>query len=308
MAQEIGFLFIGVDGGGSKTLAVLAGERGQELGRGSAGGCNYQVVGIEPAQAAITSAIQGAFGVAGIPYQPVKCLCLGLAGVGRPDDRAWVEEFARQNRLAERVKIANDGQLLLWAGTPDGWGVGVVSGTGSIAYGRGPDGREARAGGWGYLIGDEGSGYAIGRAALQAVAQAADGRAEPTSLTAKILAYWKLNAPWDLVGKIYRSGIGRVEIAGLASLVFEEALAGDVAALQIETQAGRDLADMLSVTANRLGLTGKIPCALGGGVLANSPGFARRVIHEAFELGLNLDPVTPVDEPVRGAVRLALMG
>jgi N-acetylglucosamine kinase-like BadF-type ATPase len=306
MVQEPGFFVIGVDGGGSKTLAILADSRGRELGRGVAEGCNYQVVGMEAAKAAIRTALLGAFTAAGIPNQPVKALCLGLAGIGRPDDRAWVEEYVREEHLAERLTIANDGQLLLWAGTPEGWGIGVVSGTGSIAYGRSPDGREARSGGWGYIMGDEGSGYAIGRAALQAVAQAADGRAASTALTDRILAHWELNYPGDLVAKIYRGGIGRVEIAELAALVFDEAQAGDSTAVRIEVQASRELASMLAVTAGRLHLTGKIPCALGGGVLSNCPRFGERVVRETLKLGIKLDPVNLVEEPVRGAVRLAL--
>ena len=308
MAQDYGFFVIGVDGGGSKTTAVLADGRGREIGRGNAEACNYQVVGLEPAKAAILSAIQSAFQTAGIPCQPVKVVCLGLAGTGRPEDRTWVEEFVRQNNLAARLTIANDGQLLLWAGTPDGWGVGLVSGTGSIAYGRSTDGHEARAGGWGYLMGDEGSGYAIGRAALQAVAQATDGRGAATSLTRRILAHWKLTFPGDLVAKVYRGGIGRVEIAELSALVFEESLTGDASAQRIEAQAGRDLATMLVVTTGRLHLKGVIPCALGGGVLAHSPRLADRVVRETLKLGVKLGPVNSVEEPVRGAVRLALIG
>src|SRR5512138_3674590 len=115
MVQDSGSFVLGVDGGGSKTLAVLADAHGRELGRGYAEGCNYQVVGIDAAKTAITAAIQAAFSTAGIPAQPVKSLCLGLAGVGRPEDRGWVDEFVRQAKLAERLTIANDGQLLLWA-------------------------------------------------------------------------------------------------------------------------------------------------------------------------------------------------
>ncbi len=308
MAQELGFFVIGVDGGGSKTVAVLADGRMRELGRGQAGPSNYQVVGIEAAQEAIRTAVRGAFEVAGLPPMPVRTICLGMAGVGRAEDRGWVDELARSAKLAERVIVANDGQLLLWAGTPEGVGVGVISGTGSIAYGRAADGREARNGGWGYIMGDEGSGYWLGRAALQAVAQAADGRGQATSLTGRILKYWGLTQPGELVAKVYRNGTGRVEIAELAGLVFEEAQAGDATALRIEGQAARDLAEMAMLTASRLRLTGMIPCALGGGVLANSTRLAERVVREALKVGVKFSPVKLVSEPVKGALRLALGG
>jgi N-acetylglucosamine kinase-like BadF-type ATPase len=296
---------IGLDGGGSKTLAVLADRAGRELGRGTADASNYQVVGVEAASMAIVRAIQDAFERAGIDFQPAAGLCLGLAGVGRPEDRAWVEELVRREHLAENWVIANDGQLLLWAGTPDGWGVGIISGTGSIVYGRAPDGREARAGGWGYIFGDEGSGYAIGKAALQAVAQAADGRGPQTKLTPQILAYWNLQRPWDLVGQVYRSGLGRVEIAALAGVVSDAAQIGDEVALTIEAQAGRELALQAVAVARQLEFAGDVPAGLGGGVLAHNPRLAQRVIAEAAALGISLTPVACVSEPVAGAVRLA---
>jgi N-acetylglucosamine kinase-like BadF-type ATPase len=296
---------IGLDGGGSKTLAVLADRDGHELGRGTADASNYQVVGVEAASTAIVKAIRTAFESAGIAFQPTAGLCLGLAGVGRPEDRAWVEALVRRENLARNWTIANDGQLLLWAGTPDGWGVGIISGTGSIVYGRAADGREARAGGWGYILGDEGSGYAIGKAALQAVAQAADGRGPQTELTTRLLDYWNLERPWDLVGQVYRSGVGRVEIATLAGVVSAAAQAGDSVAQTIEAQAGRELALQAAAVARQLEFGGDVPTGLGGGVLAHNPRLAQYVIAEASALGVTLAPVERVSEPVVGAVRLA---
>ena len=300
-------LVIGVDGGGSKTLAVLAESSGRELGRGLAGGCNYQVVGEDAARATILAAIRTAFERAGLPFKTVDGICIGLAGVGRPVDQGWVEDFVREEGLARRLAIAHDGQLLLWAGTPHGWGVGIVSGTGSIAYGRSLDGREARAGGWGYLLGDEGSGYAIGRAALQAVTQAEDERGPATSLTARILAQWKLEQTWDLVSQVYRGGKqGRAEIAALAEVVLEEAASGDEVAQAIEIQAARELALQAATVARRLDFSGDVPCALGGGVLTHSDRLVERLLQTAGAAGVELVPVQRVTEPVRGAVRLAI--
>lgn len=298
--------FIGLDGGGSKTLAVLADDQGRELGRGLTGGCNYQAIGIAGAQAAIREAIRQAFDQAGLPVLPAAGICLGLAGVGRADDRQWVEAFIHTERLAERWEIANDGQLLLWAGTPEGWGVGVISGTGSIAYGRNQDGREARAGGWGYLMGDEGSGYAIGLAGLRAVAQAADGRGPATMLTGKLLARWNLRKPWDLVGQVYRSGLGRTEISALAEVVLAAAVVGDAVASVIEERAADDLAVQAAAVVRQLGLSNPVPGALGGGVLTHSERLVQHLVRRANAYGIDLAPVEQVSEPVRGALRLAL--
>jgi N-acetylglucosamine kinase-like BadF-type ATPase len=300
-------LVIGVDGGGSKTLAVLAESSGRELGRGLAGGCNFQVVGEQAARATILTAIRTAFERAELPFKTVAGICMGLAGVGRAADQDWVEDFVREEGLARRLAIAHDGQLLLWAGTPLGWGVGIVSGTGSIAYGRSPDGREARAGGWGYLLGDEGSGYAIGRAALQAVAQAEDERGPATTLTGRVLAQWKLDQPSDLVRQVYQGGKqGRIEIAALAEVVLEEAASGDEVAAAIETRAARELALQAAAVIRRLGFSGEVPCALGGGVLTHSDRLVEHLLKMAGVEGIELQPVQRVTEPVRGAVRLAI--
>ena len=108
-----------------------------------------------------------------------------IADPGLDADHIAARKAVRRHgvRLARHVEVTNDAAILLAAGTPDGWGVALVSGTGSIAFGRAPDGRTARGGGWGYLLGDEGSAYALVLAGLQAVARAADGRGEPTCLT-----------------------------------------------------------------------------------------------------------------------------
>src|SRR5207244_11602264 len=104
-----------------------------------------------------------------LPRVPVAAACLGLAGAARPEDQKVIQDWARAVSLAQAVEVTTDAAILLAAGTPEGWGLALVAGTGSIAYGRTADGRTARAGGWGYLMGDEGSAYAMVLAGLQAV-------------------------------------------------------------------------------------------------------------------------------------------
>ena len=162
---------MGIDGGGSKTLALLADEYGQVIGRGLAGPSNFQLVGIPAARSALQDALSQAFHSANVPVQRLAALCLGMAGVSRPADRQWLDDWlatSGRKQLSDKVEIVTDGALLLWAGTPQGWGVGVVAGTGSIAMGCSPDGRWARAGGWGHLLGDHGSGYWIAVTGLRA--------------------------------------------------------------------------------------------------------------------------------------------
>lgn len=219
-------LLLGVDGGGSKTVALLAGRAGQLLGRGRAGASNYHSVGAEHACAELRRAIASAFDAARIVPRPPAAICLGLAGVDRPEDRALFQNWAAHEWPGIPVIVVADAELVLHAGTPEGRGVAIIAGAGSIVYGRSRAGKLARAGGWGYLLGDEGSGYAVGLAALRAVARAADGRGPPTMLTDLILGRWSLPAPQTLIRRVYAPETSRAEIAALADLVVRAASRG----------------------------------------------------------------------------------
>jgi N-acetylglucosamine kinase-like BadF-type ATPase len=300
-------LILGLDGGGSKTLALLADATGRVLGRGTSGSSNYQNIGAEAAWAALDGAIAAAFADAGRPPDPLAAVCLGLAGVDRPEDRTLFEGWAAERFGGAATIIANDAEIVLAAGTPDDWGVAVISGTGSIVFGRHATraGAMARAGGWGHILGDEGSGYAIGIAALRAVMCAFDGRGPQTALTAAVLAHWGLSAPPDLVGRVYREEIGATDIAGLARLVDAAAGAGDPVARGILRDAGRDLAITVEAVVRQLDLAAPTPCALAGGVVVHGAQARAAFLAAAAERGLDLHPLTPVEEPARGAVRLA---
>ncbi len=173
---------LGIDAGGSKTRALVASPDGQVIGSGEAGPANYQSTGQAAAFQALAQAVGQALETARIDIQQVASLCLGAAGIDRPEDFAVFQGWAVQAFPRARLHLANDAQIVLAAGTPEGWGLVIISGTGSIAYGRTAQGAIARAGGWGYLLGDEGSGYSIGLQALQAVMRAQDGRDGQTGL------------------------------------------------------------------------------------------------------------------------------
>jgi N-acetylmuramic acid 6-phosphate etherase len=297
-------LFLGIDGGGTHTVALLAARDGSILGRGAAGPSNRQAVGTTKAFASLDEAVAGAFAAAGIARTSVAAACLGLAGGDRADDRNAVQEWARGGNLASRVEVTNDAAILLAAGTPEGWGVALVAGTGSIAYGRAPNGQTARGGGWGYLLGDEGSGYALALAGLQAVARAADGRSEPTRLTERFLARLNLTQPQELIPTIYRGNWDRAALAALAPLVVAAA-DDDAVSAKIVDAAATELAQTVAVVVNKLGLAETIPLTLTGGVLLASDGYRRRVLNALHELGIRVDLVTLVQEPAEGAVRMA---
>ncbi len=297
---------LGIDGGGSKTLALVAAADGRVLGRGEAGPSNYQVIGLEAAQSALEAAVAAALADARCEPRDLVAACVGLAGVDRPADRERLAAWAAVHLPGVPVTVANDAELVLAAGTPEGWGVALICGTGSIAYGRRADGKMARSGGWGYLLGDEGSGYAIGLAALRAVMRAYDGRGPQTTLTGSVLAEYRLSAASALVARTYEHATAPAEIAALAALVDTAAAAGDQVACDILHDAGRELALAVYAVIRRLALTGAAPCALAGGVIVKGTALRAAFTEAVHDLGLELAPLTPVPEPAQGAVRLAL--
>src|SRR5262249_48756058 len=152
-------------------------------------------VGKERAFQALDQAVDAAYADANIQMRTADAACLGLAGIDRADDLALIREWGERRNLAGLVEITNDAALLLAGGRPDGWGVGIVAGTGSIAFGKAADGRIDRAGGWGFILGDEGSAYGIVTAALRASARAADQRGPTTDLLPRFMAKLQLTKP-----------------------------------------------------------------------------------------------------------------
>jgi len=300
---------LGVDGGGTSTTAWLADGEGRVLGRGVAGPSNIKAVGAEAAREGLDRSIRAAFADAGLEVGPVAVSCLGLAGFDRPEDRRWLDDWARATAWAGRLILANDGDLVVAAGTPEGWGVGVIAGTGSIAVGRSPDGRSARSGGWGHLFGDEGSGYSVALAGLRKVARHADGRAgdrpDPDPLSDRLCRALGVGGTSELVSAVYREGVDRTRIAALAPAVVAAAEDDPSVLAEILEPAGDELARMVAAAARRLGLgPGPLPLAMAGSFLLNSPPVSRVLIHRLVERGYEVQ-ATPVRDPVEGALALA---
>src|SRR5262249_22680106 len=163
---------------------LLADERGTIVGDARGSGANLQAAGELEVEKVLHQVMDAAIGDRDI--RPAA-ICLGMAGVDRPQDIEAVRGIMRRIGFKARVVVVNDALVALVAGAGDAAGVVVVAGTGSIAYGRNDSGRAARAGGWGHLLGDEGGGFWIGRAALRAVVRQFDGRGPVTLLTPMIL-------------------------------------------------------------------------------------------------------------------------
>jgi N-acetylglucosamine kinase-like BadF-type ATPase len=155
------------------------------------------------------------------------------------------------------------------------------------------------------LLGDEGSGYRIALAALQAIAKAADGRGAATALTDAFLEYLKIETPKGLIQTIYRAEWDRAALAGLAPVVFAQADAGDGVAWQIVQEAAEQLAQMAAAVMRQLGWQGPVPLALAGGCLLASGSYQQRVVECTQALGLEIRPIQTVAMPAAGAVTLA---
>lgn len=295
-------LILGVDGGGSHTRALLADDAGTILGYGEAAGSNPRALGWERATAAILEARRAALLAAQLPAEtPLAAICLGIAGVGRAADRAQMQQWAEGIPLADRSLVVTDNEPLLAAGTPNGWGVALISGTGSSCFASAPNGESLQVGGWGYLLGDEGSGYDLALRALRLATQTADGRAAAHALLAAILDEWRLRDAKALVGHMYDGALSRAGIAALTRPLLALAATGDPHALALLDQAAADLALMAQTAARLLGLV-EPPLALAGGLLVSSAHLRQRL---QDHLGPGWGPAAIVAEPVQGALILA---
>jgi N-acetylglucosamine kinase len=293
---------LGVDGGASRTRCVIADLSGNLLARGSGGPSNPLTVGADTAAESILTAISEASKDRGI--KTFKASVMGVAGTDKPSGAE-----ALRSRLGGfdwgRLRIVSDAAVALAGATGCRPGVVVVSGTGSVAYGENEEGEKARAGGWGWRLGDEGSGYTISNSALIASLRALDGRGPPTSLPNKIMRALDLDNLGGLVDLVYSKGMGNSEIATLNPLVGEAAEEGDTVAKRILKEAGEELGLAASAVARRLGMTNAFPVALTGGVFNLAP------VREALERKLGeAQPgcriIEPRFEPDVGAALLAL--
>jgi N-acetylglucosamine kinase-like BadF-type ATPase len=300
---------LGIDGGGTTTEAWLAEPPCRVLGRGTAGPSNAKSVGLETARRSLDTAIRRAFHNAGLTPAPVEAICLGLAGFDRPDDRNVLSEWAEQAGWARKLLMVNDGDLVIAAGTPEGWGIGIIAGTGSIAVGRTKDGRTARAGGWGHLIGDEGSAYRFVLDALRLVARRADGRdPQPTEhdpFTERICAALGVASVSQIVTTIYSPEFTRARMASLAPEVLAACAELPEIYANLLSSAGAALAEMVTATAQSLGwMSGLLPLAMAGGFLLATKPVQQAMVDQLTRDGYQMD-ITAVTDPVRGAVILA---
>ena len=297
---------LGIDAGGTKTVCLLADDQGAILAEARGGGANLQAHGELEVEKVLHHVMDTAIGSRDV--RPVA-ICLGIAGVDRPQDAESVRGIMRRIGAKARTLVVNDAlvALVAGAGAEDTPGVVIIAGTGSIAYGRDGSGRAARAGGWGYLLGDEGSGFWVGRRALSAIVRAADGRGPSTQLSELVMTRLQLVRPSDLIRETYYRDLRRTAIAGLAPLVQQAREAGDAVAAEILNQAANELTAAAASVVSRLGMRGEVfPTILAGGIFKAVPWLADEVMRLMNEIAPRSESRVLEVEPAVGAVRLAI--
>ncbi|MBA2276801.1 MAG: hypothetical protein H0W06_03475 [Chloroflexia bacterium] len=293
--------YAGVDGGGTKTEIVIVDSAGVERARHRLATSNQSVVGSDQAIATLRQCVQEAAKTAGACL-PLEHAWFGLAGFDRPEDQSRMAPALTD--LVRTVTMSNDGELVLTA-LPESIGVAIIAGTGSIAVGRDASGVSARAGGWGHIFGDEGSGYDLGRRALEAVARMHDGRGPSTSLMASVLEHWRLDSAPRLIARVYGDRASKGDIAALSDIVVQSAADGDSIANTLLTDAAEALAVTGLAVARRLSFGDDVPLALAGGLLASVPSLQETVIRH-FTVSHPVSTVVVVTDPALSAARAAV--
>lgn len=297
---------IGIDGGGTKTIGVLVNETGQVLARKVGESSNFQVIGLEPLGQVLHKLIDGLVNESGIP-EKVTYLYAGLAGAGRPADREAISALVKSQNLAQAFTVDTDAAAALAGAFAGGPGIILISGTGAICFGKGKNDDLVRSGGWGYLLGDEGSGYYIGNRGILAALKDLDGRGAPTRLRMALENHFGIDCIDLIVSKIYSGDLDRTKISALASMVFNLAEQGDKVAKEIIRNAGLELGKQVAAVAEILGKRGiPVSVALIGSVFKRKWDLIPHMTETATSVVSSVDYIEPRFEPAIGSAILGL--
>lgn len=300
-------MFLGVDGGGTKTAYCLIAREGRVLACVEQASCYYLSIGLEAAERALIDGVAHVCREAGIEAAAIEHAFFGLPAFGEiPDALDRLRAMPGAALGHDRYHVDND-MVCGWAGSLGAIdGINVIAGTGSMTYGE-RAGQRVRCGGWGALFGDEGSAYWIGIAGLNAFSRMSDGRLEPGPLYARFKHHLDLDDDLALVDVVLNHWSGdRSQIAALAPIVLESALAGDIEATAITDSAANALVDLVETTARRLGFEPgqRVPVSYTGG-LFRAPIFTDRFQRRMARCERNVDLRQPLHTPVVGAALYA---
>lgn len=293
---------LGIDAGGTKTRAVLAEETGRVLARSLGSGANLKTQGELEVEKVLHRVIETVETDAG---SRADAVALGVAGADRPDDHAVLTAILRRIGFKSRAVVTNDARIAFVAGSRRRVGFALVCGTGSIAWGRNAAGQIARAGGWGWHVGDEGSGFWIGERAIRQVLRSWDGRGPATALERPLLEHFSIEKPDQLVPAVYDGEYPRQRVAMFALRVEQAARAGDAVAREILEDACRELTAAGESVVRKLRLEdAPYDVVLSGGTFEALPDLEAAV---TASLSKDNARVARLEvEPAMGAVQLAI--
>ncbi len=252
-------LLAGVDGGATKTVAVVGRLDGTLLGSARAPPSNYHNVGVKKAAKSIRASVSVACRRASAPARNLETVVMGLAAMDSPRDFLVGRKVANLTHLGKRRIVKHDSVIALYAATLGRPGIVVNAGTGSFAAGIDANGRVIRAGGWGNIIDDEGSAYDVGKLAIRAALRALDGRGRKTAILKMLVPRLKLRTLEDVVHEVHEKPMSVEEIAAISRLAAQAALKGDRVAQDILAHEARVLARLVTAIANRLDMTRSKP-------------------------------------------------
>ena len=304
---------IGVDGGGTKTLGLLIDETGAELARTSLASSNIHANPHPVVEGVLQTLVTSLCKEAGIAVSQLSAISLGMSGCDSPKDQAVLEGFLKPILSpSTKMTIVNDAIVAARAVLPRMHGMLLIAGTGSICFGwNEKNGTNARCGGWGHLLADEGSGYLIGLRGLQAILQGVDGRGPVTTLLPvmfEVLGF-DVNEPRSVIQYVYGEKGTKANIANLARYVFQEAAKGDEASLKIVNEQAYELARTIPPVYNKLFPNSPTPVDLGlwGGNLVHVEIYRNEFLKQLHKHGMNLNILIDANaDAVHGAANNAL--
>jgi N-acetylglucosamine kinase-like BadF-type ATPase len=292
---------LGIDAGGTKTVALLAGRSGNVVGRAEGGGANLRTHG----ELEVEKVLYGLLERLPPEARRADAVAIGIAGADRPEDSQVLRAILARLGFRDGVVVTNDARIAFVAGSPSRVGLALVCGTGSIAWGQNAMGEVTRAGGWGWHLGDEGSGFWIGVRAVREALRAADGRGPATRLQDSLIAHFEIAKPEQILRAVYDGEFPRHRVSAFAVRVEEAALAGDEAARSILAAASNELVLAAASVRERLRLGAEAhDVVLSGGTFRAVP-----TLEDAVAARLDAPPARIVrlrEEPAVGAVRLAV--
>jgi N-acetylglucosamine kinase-like BadF-type ATPase len=301
-------LVLGVDGGGTKTIGLIADMAGNILASRETGATNPNVVGFDESAKTLSKVILGCCEDVRCSPDELRSVVLGLAGADSTEFRERITDdlnalIVKSGSKALNIGVETDARVALEGAFNGGAGVVVIAGTGSIVIGKTVHGAVVSVGGWGRILGDEGSGFAIGRDGIRALTLSIDRRGEPTKLKELIAEKFHWTSREDIITAVYQQ---KFDPAQLAPLVMEAAVDHDVVCQRILQTAAAQIVEQVRVVVMQMGILRKILLVMSGGLLQQGTVFAN-VLHLKIMKSLpQVELCQSMNSPAQGAVHMAL--